>query len=180
LWIEKSVRKQRLQFRRSGFTFIEVLATIMMLAIVMPVAMKAVSLSTDTARNARARTEAAGLAEAKLAELIATGEWQSGVLSGDFGTDWPQYRWNAEVGTWTPPAYNDNGSDPGNTVSEIDLQVFWRTSGGVDRSVTLSTLVYQSNPNNSTSTGSSSTTTGGSSTGSGNKSTGSGGKTSTK
>jgi type II secretory pathway pseudopilin PulG len=176
------VRKRRLQFRGGGFTFIEVLATIMMLAIVMPVAMKAVSLSTDTARNARARTEAAGLAEAKLAELIATGDWQSGVLSGDFGTDWPQYRWNAQVGTWTPPAYNDNGSDPGNTVDEIDLQVFWRTSGGVDRSVTLSTLVYQSNPNNSTS-GSSSTTTGGTGTGSGsNKSTGSGSgsKTSTK
>ena len=173
------MRKQRLQFR-SGFTFIEVLATIMMLAIVMPVAMKAVSLSTDTARNARARTEAAGLAQAKLAELIATGEWQSGVLAGDFGSDWPQYRWNAQVGTWTPPVYNDNGSDPGNTVNEIDLQVSWRTSGGVDRSVTLSTLVYQVNPNNSTSSSSSSSTTGGTGTGTGSKSSGSGSKTSTK
>jgi hypothetical protein len=156
------------------------MATIMMLAIVMPVAMKAVSLSTDTARNARARTEAAGLAEAKLAELIATGDWQNGVLGGDFGTDWPQYRWNASVETWTAPSYNDNGSDPGNTINELDLQVSWRTSGGVDRSVTLSTLVYQVNPNNSTSSSSSTTTSGGSSTGSGSKSSGSGSKTSTK
>jgi len=46
--------------RRAGFTLVEVLATIMLLAIVLPVAMRGVTISTQTASTARRRTEAAG------------------------------------------------------------------------------------------------------------------------
>lgn len=147
----EQLRRLGRRHRRGGFTFIEVLATIMLLAIVMPVVMRAVAISTDTARSARARTEAGGLAEAKLAELVATGEWQSGVLGGDFGSDWPGYTWSAEVQDWSASVGNDNGTDPGNTVNELDMHVTWRTSGGEERTVTLSTLVYQSNPDNQSS-----------------------------
>ena len=135
--------------------------------------MKAVSVSTQTAAMARRRTEAGGLAEAKLAELIATAEWQGGVLSGDFGADWPDYRWNADVSTWTSPVTSNSTStsattDPGNTVNEIDLHVTWRDVAG-ERGVTLSTLVYQSAAQvngTSSSTGTTGTGTGTTGTGS--------------
>ena len=87
----------------------------------------------------RRRSEAGALAEAKLNELIATAQWQSGILAGDFGTDWPDYSWKAEVQTWTPSNSTDNGY--GNTVSELAVHITW-VSRGAERSVTLSTLVY--------------------------------------
>jgi prepilin-type N-terminal cleavage/methylation domain-containing protein len=159
---------------RRAFTLVEVLATLLLISIILPVAMKAVSVSTQTAAMARRRTEAGGLAEAKLAELVATAEWQGGVLSGDFGSDWPDYRWSADVTTWTSPVTSTATSsstttDPGNTVNEIDLHVSWRDVAG-ERAVTLSTLVYQSNAANS-STSSSSTGTGTSGTGTGGTAT---------
>ena len=129
------------QSRRPGFTLVEVLATMAIMSIVLPVAMKGVALCSNTASTVRRRSEAGGLAEAKLNELIATTQWQSGILSGDFGTDWPDYTWKADVQTWTRSTSTDNGY--GNTVSELAVHVYW-VSRGAERSTTLSTLVYAS------------------------------------
>lgn len=79
-------RTQSRPRRPRGFTLIEVLATIFLLAIVVPVAMQAISVSTSAASVAEHQTTAAALAESKLAELIATGDWQQGALSGNFST----------------------------------------------------------------------------------------------
>jgi prepilin-type N-terminal cleavage/methylation domain-containing protein len=141
---------------REAFTLIEVLATLMLMAIVLPVAMKAVTISTAIASDARRRNEAAGLAESKLNELIATSQWNGGVLAGDFSADgWPEYSWSAEVNNWYSPEVTTLGTDPGNSLSEIDLHVTWRARNR-DFSVTLSTLVYQSNQSSGTSASSSS------------------------
>lgn len=129
------------QFRRRGFTLVEVLATLLLLGIILPAAMKGVSAATGAASAARHRTEAGALADAKLTELIVTNQWQSGIMAGDFGTDWPDYRWTAEMQIWTPPNLVDNGA--GNTTNEIDLHVIWKGRHG-EQSLTLSTLVYTS------------------------------------
>src|SRR5437660_1601206 len=150
--------------RRSarGFTLVEVLATLLLMGIVLPVAMRAVTLSTTLASDTRRRSEAAGLAESKLNELIATGQWNGGVMTGDFAADgWPDYAWTAEVNNWYSPVTSTvSGTDPGNSLSEIDLHVSWRARNR-EFSVTVSTLVYQSNQSSSTSgsTSSSSSTT---------------------
>src|SRR4051794_14642008 len=89
--------------RRSGFTLIEVLGTILLLGIVVPAAMEAVTISMTASSVVRHRTEAAGLAESKLTDLVVTGEWQEGLLSGDFAPDWPDYRWEAVVDNWDQP-----------------------------------------------------------------------------
>ncbi len=136
---EDKMRPKTLQFRRLGFTLVEVLATMAIMSIVLPVAMKGIALCSNTASTVRRRSEAGALAEAKLNELIATAQWQSGILAGDFGTDWPDYSWKAEVQTWTPSNSTDNGY--GNTVSELAVHITW-VSRGAERSVTLSTLVY--------------------------------------
>jgi len=50
--------------------------------IVLPAAMQGISMCLSASLDARQRSEAAALAEAKLTELIATGDWQYG---GSFG-----------------------------------------------------------------------------------------------
>lgn len=108
----------------------EVLATLTLAAIILPVAMRGVSLATAAAGQARRQLEGASLAEAKLADLIATGDWQSSELSGEFEEDRPGYRWSAEVQSWE-----------GTALQEVAVTVMW-TAAGKQRSVTLTTLVY--------------------------------------
>jgi len=119
-----------LRRRREGFTLVEVLASIVLVAIILPAAMKGISIATGLAGQAAHRMEAATLAESKLAEFVATEAWRDGDASGDFGDDWPQYTWSAELNDW------EDGS-----ATQVDLTVEWQ-SRGRDRSLTLSTLAY--------------------------------------
>jgi len=124
-------RKTIVRERRSGgFTFVELLATIVLIGIIMPVAMRTIALCTSLAGVSRRETEAASLARTRLTELVTSGDWQSSGRAGDFGSDWPGYRWTAEVSNWTDTI-----------VSQIDLTVHWQSQGR-DRSVTLTTLAY--------------------------------------
>jgi prepilin-type N-terminal cleavage/methylation domain-containing protein len=89
-------------FRRlgRGFTLVEVLASLTVVLIALPVAMEAISLETATAGRARRKLEAANLAASKLAELVATNAWQNGNSSGDFSTyspSFPDYTWTSTV-----------------------------------------------------------------------------------
>jgi len=113
-----------------GFTFIELLATVVLIAVIMPVTMGRISLCTSLAGQSRRQIEAATLAKAKLTELVVGRDWETGDKSGDFGKDWPDYRWIAEVAEWTDP-----------TLRRLDLTVFWQ-SRNRQQSITLSTLVY--------------------------------------
>jgi prepilin-type N-terminal cleavage/methylation domain-containing protein len=117
---------------RRAFTLIEVLATMVMLGIVLPVAMRGVSIALATASSARHRAEAAELGSAKLDELVATGEWSATAPSGDFGTDFPGYTWTVEM------ASRDYG------VTEIQLTVTWQERGQ-PRTLNLATLVSDVN-----------------------------------
>jgi hypothetical protein len=107
----------------------EVLATMVLIGIVVPVAMSGLSLALAAASHARYTAQAASLGEAKLMELVATGQWLNGVGSGDFSPDWPQYRWTAQMST---ADFN---------VNEIILQVSW-TERGNEQSLLVSTMVF--------------------------------------
>jgi Tfp pilus assembly protein PilV len=116
--------------RPGGFTFIELLVTVVFLGIIMPVAMQSIGLCTRMGGQSRRQIEAASLARTKLTELTCSSDWKNGEKSGDFGEDWPGYKWTATVSSWTD-----------STVSQLDLTVTWESQGR-QRSVTLSTLVY--------------------------------------
>ena len=118
--------------RRQGLTLVEVLATIVMVAIVLPAAMQGISACLSASRDARQRSEASALAEAKLNEILATGDWQFGSLSGEFGEGWPDYRWGAGSAAWASDA----------TMAEVYVRVTW-ANRGLQREVVLTTLVYQ-------------------------------------
>jgi prepilin-type N-terminal cleavage/methylation domain-containing protein len=86
--------------RQGGFTLVEVLASLAIVLIVLPVAMEAITLVSGTASRARRQLEAANLAASKLAEIVATNAWQNGNSSGDFssyGASFPDYTWTSTV-----------------------------------------------------------------------------------
>lgn len=120
--------------RAGGFTLVEVLATVLLMAIVIPVVDRGLSAATQAAGNARHRTEAAGLAQSKLSELTVNALWQNGNLSGNFGPDWPEYTWQAAVTAWT-------GDTQEVGLQQLDVQVIW-TARNKQESVTVSGLVY--------------------------------------
>ena len=113
--------------RRQAFTLVEVLATLVLMGIVIPVAMHGVSIAMSAASNARKTAEAATLAEAKLNELVATREWEFGAASGDFGAQWPDYKWTLATAT---REYE---------MTELVLSVVWQDRGK-ERTVSVSTL----------------------------------------
>jgi general secretion pathway protein I len=115
---------------RRGFTLIEVMTAIVLVAIVLPTAMQGTMLCMDLAGHARRQAQAASLAQAKLAELAATRMIDEAVQTGDFGQQWPQYRWMATVEAWDDPR-----------LLELDVSVIWTTRGR-DYDVTISTLIY--------------------------------------
>jgi general secretion pathway protein I len=115
----------------AGFTLVEVLATLVLLGIVVPVAMRGVSVALAAAQTAKRTAEATSLAQSKLNELIADGSWQTSGTSGDFSPEHPEYRWTVENGSAN---YGTN---------EVAVRVTW-TQRGQERNLSLSTLVYVS------------------------------------
>lgn len=116
---------------RRGFTLIEVLATLILMGIVLPVAMRGVSVALAAASRAKHLSIASGLAEQKLNQLIVENAWSSSQTSGDFTPDHPDYTWTCQSAT------RDYG------VSEIELRVNW-IERGQQRSFVVSTLAYES------------------------------------
>jgi prepilin-type N-terminal cleavage/methylation domain-containing protein len=117
--------------RRAGFTLIELLATFVLIAIIIPVAMRGISLSTRIASHSKKQIEAVSLAETKLTEFLITEDWQNGDQSGDFGTDWPAYQWNLVIEDW----------EEEETTQQLALSVEWSESG-LKRCITLTTIIY--------------------------------------
>jgi type II secretory pathway pseudopilin PulG len=109
---------------------VEILVTIALLSILLPAVMQGVSLCLSTADRARKESQAAALAHSKLSELLVTGQYSSGPLAGDFGTDWPDYRWQAQCVSWDNVALN-----------QVDVTVTWNHPSERPRSVTVSTLL---------------------------------------
>lgn len=121
---------------RRGFTLVEVLAAMLLIAIVLPIAMKGITLAASAGTESRRRSEAAGLAQSKLGELIATGDWETGNQSGTFAPNWPDYRWEAGVVAWSTSSSGQSST----SLQQVDVRVLW-TARTREDSITLSTLV---------------------------------------
>ncbi len=126
----------------SGFTLVEVLAALVLMAIVIPVAMRGATLAMRSGSLARHQAEAATLGEAKLSEMVSQGDWASAGSQGDFGSDFPIYRWTLQS---TQRDFD---------ITELTLTINW-PERGEDRSLNVSTLVYVST-NSGSGTGASS------------------------
>lgn len=116
--------------KKEAFTLVEVLAALTFTMLLLPVAMKGISLATGASADARRRIEATLLARTLMAELESDGVDQFSEASGDFAPEAPGYRWTARVVPW-----------PENNLDELQVEVRW-DSRGSERSVALATLVY--------------------------------------
>jgi type II secretory pathway pseudopilin PulG len=151
-----------------AFTFVEVFAALVFLAILIPAVVQGLSIANKASVVSERSGFAAELAENKMNELLtpaiaaslsgttsstglgtstgnsslgnSSGSLTSGASngSGDFGTDWPGYRWETNEQTWA--------QDTVNPMTQLSVIVYYPVQGK-EQSVTLTTLVSGSGQN---------------------------------
>jgi len=80
-----------------GFTLLEVMIAVAILSMALVAAVGSQSQSVSLATEAKFATTASFLAQSKMAELETRKSSELYSDSGDFGEDFPGYRWNADV-----------------------------------------------------------------------------------
>ena len=94
----------RLGTRRRGFTLIEVLVALAILAIALAAAARAANVAIDSAQETRLRTLATWIAQNRVAELMATNVFPStGTVSGRSSMAGIDFEWQ-QVTSETPNA----------------------------------------------------------------------------
>jgi Tfp pilus assembly protein PilV len=117
---------------RLGFTFAEVLAAMVFLGILVPVVIEGLTLANRAATVAERKATAAQLGENRLNELLLNRLWATAPARGDFGVDWPQYRYELTRGNW-----------PMDRMVELTVRVTFEVQGR-EHEVRLTTLVDDS------------------------------------
>ena len=112
-----------------GFTLIEVLASLVLVALIIPVAMKGISIATILASESKSRLEALELAQIRLSEILLDMDWQNSTMSGTFEDEYARYRWQMNAEDWTETG-----------IKQVEVKVLWE-SRGYEREVSLTTLV---------------------------------------
>lgn len=125
----------RYSHRRStegAFTFVEVLAAMLFLAILVPTVVEGLMIANRAAITAERTETAAQLAENRLSELVMADEWRGSENRGDFGQDWPGFRWEASQEDWE-----------GGDMVQLTVHVLFQIQGQ-EQEVSVSTLVSES------------------------------------
>lgn len=86
---------------RAGFTLAEVLAALLFMAIVIPVAMQGLHIASRAGSVSERKALGARLAENKLNELVVTGQWQSSARSGTIQEGLQEYAWRLAAEPWS-------------------------------------------------------------------------------
>ena len=87
--------------RDSAFTFAEVLAAMVFMAIVIPVAMSGLQLANRAGVVAERKMVAAQLADRMLTEMSFSNTWRTASQGGTFDEPWSIYRWQFQQTAWT-------------------------------------------------------------------------------
>lgn len=94
---------ERLSARRA-FTLVEVLASLMLIALVVPVAMEAMSVASRAGELGRRKAAAVRIGERVLGQLLAEGQLASGNSSGVAQEGPFEYPWAVRVENWPEDA----------------------------------------------------------------------------
>lgn len=118
---------------KAGFTFVEVLAAMLFLSIVVPAILTALTISNRASEMTDRGTTAGLLAENKLNEMLIGNAWQGASnTGGDCGAEFPGYRWELTQEQWT--------GDTVAAMTQLKVEVFFKTQG-TEHGVALTTLV---------------------------------------
>ena len=86
---------------RAGFTLAEVLAALLFMAIVIPVAVQGLHIASRAGSVSERKALGARLAERKLNELLVTGQWQSAAQKGTVSEGFQSYTWQLQSEPWS-------------------------------------------------------------------------------
>lgn len=104
----KCAIKPRNALRRArgakAFTLAEVLAALLFMAIVIPVALQAMRVAGRAGALAERKREAARVAERILNESVVTTNWNKSALSGTIMEADREYKWQLRTESWTESA----------------------------------------------------------------------------
>jgi len=121
-----------------AFTLAEVLAALVFLAILIPVAIQGLNIASRAGDVAARKSEAALVAESILNETVATANWNQTVQNGSVRHGLNEFRWTLRNEPW-------NQDPAATTIRQLTAEVFY-TAQGAQYSVRLSTLVDSSPP----------------------------------
>jgi prepilin-type N-terminal cleavage/methylation domain-containing protein len=113
---------------RRGFTLIEVLASLLLMAIVIPVAMQAVSIASRAGTLGQRKVAAVRIAERLIEEMIVTGQADQNSTTGTVDDGDFSYAWALESSTWTE-----------DTMTHLTVKVTFAIQG-IEYDVSASTL----------------------------------------
>jgi general secretion pathway protein I len=97
-------RRSMTQNKASGFTLMEVMIAMAILAIALVAIFQSQSQSISMSSDSRFMTTASLLAQSKMVEMEAT-TLDNQTKDGDFGPDYPEYAWHLEVGDTQLPQF---------------------------------------------------------------------------
>ena len=110
--------------RARGFTLLEVMIAMAIIAIALVAVLGSQSQSLDLASEAKFKTTAALLAQGKMAEIETESMEGLSSDSGDFGEDFPDYHWEYTVGDLSLAG----AEEALDFLKQIDLVVYWGSS----------------------------------------------------
>jgi len=122
----------------AGFTLAEVLAALVFMAILIPVALEGLSIASRAGEIAARKSEAALVAERVLNESVVTTNWSATVQNGTLRQGIRDFRWTLRNDPWD--------KDPNQTaIRLLSVEVIFPAQGR-DYSLRMSTLVDSSTP----------------------------------
>jgi type II secretory pathway pseudopilin PulG len=95
------IRHSSFVISESGFTLAEVLAAMLFLAVVIPVAMQGLQIASRAGVVSERKALGARLAESKLNELVVTRQWQSSAQKGTIYEGLQSYAWELLSEPWS-------------------------------------------------------------------------------
>ncbi len=130
----------------SAFTLAEVLAAMLFLAIVIPVAVEALHVSSLAGEVAARKGAAARIADRVLNESLVTTNWTGSAQNGTVSEGVINYRWTLSAQNWPQVQTQNPASSLNSTISMemLTAQVTFQAQGK-DYSVKLSTLANSPN-----------------------------------
>ena len=130
--------------RRAGFTLAEVLAALLLMAIVVPVAIEALHTANLAGEVAQRKALAARLGERLLTENIVAQQWNQTVQNGAESVGPYQFNWTVRNNPWNPntaaPAVVNGSTINAAGVHELSVDVGFLAQNK-NYSVHLSTLI---------------------------------------
>ena len=121
MWTLKII-KQNISY---GFSLLEVMVAISIIAIALTAVLGSQTQSLSLASEAKFNTTATLLAQLKMAEIESEFSQDLSSNSGDFGDEFPDYRWELTMSDAIYPV-SEKASE---SLKQIDLVILWGRDG---------------------------------------------------